>query len=38
MLQLVWQQNSKKISGVAIGERRLIAGAIDVLLHSLSRP
>jgi AcrR family transcriptional regulator len=38
MLQLVWQQNSKKISGVAIGERRLIAGAIDVLLHSLTRP
>lgn len=36
MLQLVWQQNSKKIPGVAIGEKRLMAGAIDTLLHSLS--
>ena len=37
MLQLVWQQHSKGISGLAIGEKRLLAGAIDALLHSLAR-
>lgn len=37
MLQLVWQQHSKGIPGVAIGEKRLITGAIDALLHSLSQ-
>jgi AcrR family transcriptional regulator len=37
MLQLVWQQHSKGIPGVAIGEKRLIAGAIDTLLHSLGK-
>jgi len=37
MLQLVWQQHSKHVPGVAIGEKRLIAGALDALLHTLAR-
>jgi AcrR family transcriptional regulator len=36
MLQLVWQQHSKDVAGVAIGEKRLLAGAIDTLLHALA--
>lgn len=35
MLQLVWQQRSDGIPGVAISEKRLLHAATDQLLHSL---